>query len=322
MTELKVTPFSKNFSSNYRYSDVFGPPPEKKFKDKVYDIYYSKPVQLFSFICIFYALFAEEFKYLFCSISADPAFSGVSIFLLCYFFCELLLTCYLNQNYLWSFDFFIDFLAAGSLIIDINGLYDDIISSNDATVVSADTTKYGRVIKLDSRSARILRFVRFFRIGKVLSALRIRQPVELEDHPSMVGDLLTEKIIRRLLVCIIAMIIILPFCDTLLYVETINDEYSGVGDIHYLSQMDNIDKYERCDMISTFHKNHDTLLSFQLCGNCIYSNLSECGLVLDYKDEGEIRDAFRFSEYMEVRVDSIYLHILHKLFIFTLFLFV
>lgn len=308
MTEVKVTPYSKAFSSSRTFSDVFGPPPEKRLKDKVNDIYYSKPVQLFSFICIFYALFAEEFKYLFCSISTDPVFSGVSIFLLCYFFCELILTCYLNQNYLWSFDFFIDFMAAASLIIDINGLYDDLISSNDATVISADTTKYGRVIKLDSRSARILRFIRFFRIGKILSALRIRQTVELEDHPSMVGDLLTEKIIRRLLVCIIAMIIVLPFCDTLLYVEKINDEYSGVGDIHYLSQISNLNKYERCDMINTFHNEHSTLLSFQLCGNCIYTNLTECGIKLEYKNEKEIRDAFRFSEYMEVRVSSIYIY--------------
>lgn len=219
-----VTPLVSKRSSLYGYnSDIYSIQHIETLKDRINKMYYNKYVQLFSFLLILFSLFSEEIKYIWVSPKYDDVFSGLTIFMLCFFLFELIISCWLIPGYYNSIDFYLDLFATLSLIIDIFGLYEKIITSNDATVISKPLD-YGVSIKFNTNAARILRLIRFFRIGKVLSALRIRHPVELEyffkiifrDCPSMVSDLLTQQIIRILLICIIFTIIITVFLDELL----------------------------------------------------------------------------------------------------------
>lgn len=114
-----------------------------------------------------YSLFSDDIRTAATDGSADMAFDVVHLVLIFIFTLEIVLNWICNQEYRWSFFFFLDLISSLSLFLDVN-MITQLNSGN-----SYDLNKLAsqsRASRVATRAVRIVKLVRIIRIVKLYKA--------------------------------------------------------------------------------------------------------------------------------------------------------
>ena len=178
------------------------------------------------------ALFMDDLRLWVFPKSADTAFVVVTVLVFAMFMIEFAILSFLKPGYPNSFFFWLDFIAALSLIPDMPFIWDPIrgdSTGSDPTTDNLTLARAARASRAGSRIARIFRFVRFIRLVRIakLSELCLRSkatvvpvirrrrssvaPVKQSSMPtSKVGEHLSEKTTRRVVTMVLIMLFAVP----------------------------------------------------------------------------------------------------------------
>ena len=116
-------------------------------------------------IVTIYALFFDDLRILFLPPSADFTCDIVTLVCIVLYFAELILGSVAIDGYFFSFFFWLDFLAAVSMIPDVTFLVNLVQGAGD-TDDYTDLAKTSRASKV-TRIIRIIRLIRLIRIVKL-----------------------------------------------------------------------------------------------------------------------------------------------------------
>ena len=112
-----------------------------------------------------YALFFDDIRILFLPPSADLTCDWVTLICIILFTIELILGCIAIEGYFFSFFFWLDLVAAVSMIPDVGFLVSAYEGSNQSDNAS-DLAKTSRASRV-TRIIRIIRLIRLIRIVKI-----------------------------------------------------------------------------------------------------------------------------------------------------------
>ncbi|PHJ25688.1 adenylate and guanylate cyclase catalytic domain-containing protein [Cystoisospora suis] len=129
-------------------------------------------ILILSTLNVFFALFGNDFQLAFCDKSADTAFQIGFIVSLILFLAEMILTVLVEENYKWSFFFWLDVIATASLCLDVPWIMDPIsdflFGSPDGTPGQASAARAGRAGRIGARTGRVTRILRINRMIRVV----------------------------------------------------------------------------------------------------------------------------------------------------------
>ncbi|ESS35638.1 adenylate and guanylate cyclase catalytic domain-containing protein [Toxoplasma gondii VEG] len=133
-------------------------------------------VLVISTLNVFFALFGSDLQLAFFDKSADTAFQIGFIVSLVLFLTEMIVTILVDENYKWSFFFWLDVIATASLCLDVPWIIDPIYAflfdakthrSSHAGTTAARAGRAGRIGARTGRVTRILRINRMIRVVKM-----------------------------------------------------------------------------------------------------------------------------------------------------------
>lgn len=103
--------------------DIFGGDDDEEKRRQKYKtltkILESMTFQVIVNILTLYALFSDDLRVILAPPSADLAFTIVAIIIMSIFVGEIVLSCFVKKDYLFSFFFFLDILGTASMLFDI-----------------------------------------------------------------------------------------------------------------------------------------------------------------------------------------------------------
>ena len=112
-----------------------------------------------------YALFFDDIRIIFLPPAADLTCDWITIICIALFLAELTLASIAIEGYFISFFFWLDLVAALSMIMDI-GFLIKLYEGSDSTDNASDLAKTSRASRV-TRVIRIIRLVRLIRIVKI-----------------------------------------------------------------------------------------------------------------------------------------------------------
>jgi len=201
-----------------------------------------------------YALFADDIRLCVAPISADNVFFGISCVVLFLFCSELIMNCIARPGYApacepklgaWArFYFWLDLIAAVSIIPDIGWVWDEITGEGDTSENGA--IKSARASRAAAKAGRVVRLVRLVRLVKLYKMHNKNDDEDggqigastVHHQPSKVGNKLSDLTMRRLIVLILTVIVILPLFDGGLETES-GSKYQeeGLEGLHFINAM-------------------------------------------------------------------------------------
>lgn len=114
-----------------------------------------------------YSLYFDDIRILFFPPSKDSVFFNITFFCMLCFLFEIILASFAQENYLFSFFFYLDIVSTVSMIPDVGWLWEAIIGDSSGNSTSAtDLAKTSRASKV-TRVIRIIRLIRLIRIVKL-----------------------------------------------------------------------------------------------------------------------------------------------------------
>lgn len=135
---------------------------------------------LFMFVSVF-SLLSDDFKLIATDKSADSAFSIIAIIIFLLFWIEILLSFYVDERYICSLVFWLDFISACSLLLDCHWIYDSIFdSSSDTLNAIKQLGKGGRI------TARTFRVLKFIGTIDLLNLINLKKMLKQETNKSPV----------------------------------------------------------------------------------------------------------------------------------------
>lgn len=196
------------------------PPCEVSCKSKTSAFLDSNLTSILMSLITVYALFGDDIRNLSTRPSADPVFYSFTTIAMFFFILELLLSSFAKVDYLWSFYFWLDLVGTLSLIPDIGWLYALMVGGTSTSNLKGlhNAGKASRAGTRSSRVVRIIRLIRLIRIVKLYKgASKALEANALTTEETKVGKVLTDRIIKKVIMLILAMLIVLPFLDTSFY---------------------------------------------------------------------------------------------------------
>mmetsp|Transcript_10710 Transcript_10710/g.23229 ORF Transcript_10710/g.23229 Transcript_10710/m.23229 type:complete len:1012 (-) Transcript_10710:165-3200(-) len=233
---LRALAFARQVRSTVQEDDQLGPPPEREepssTRDVIADFMSSKPMEiLFMFVTLF-CLYADDMRTCLFLKESDPLFYVLTTMSLIVFSVELTIQSIVQEGYKWSFFFWMDLIAALSLIPDIAWFYDPIMAFfQEDGDEAGGLGRVGNATKTGSRAGRIVRLVRLVRLLRVVNLTKMcsrekeSQLDKKEDEgenakghvaASRLGKILSEQTTRR----IVLGVLVLMFAHPILQVET------------------------------------------------------------------------------------------------------
>ena len=137
-------------------------PEWKKKIEKLLDNWWTVGILM---IVTLYALFFDDIRIILLPATADVACDWITLFCILLFLAELVLGSIAIEGYFFSFFFWLDLIAALSMVLDVGFLikfYEGSASADNASDL-AKTSRASRV----TRVIRIIRLVRLIRIVKI-----------------------------------------------------------------------------------------------------------------------------------------------------------
>jgi hypothetical protein len=145
--------------------------PESELRKRIRKMLESYYVQITMTVFTVYILFADDVKMIATNVNADDTFSAICLAIMCLFAIELAISCYVLDNYVFGFYFWLDLISLISMLLDISWFYSALVSqisgsSGNAKSIAA-IAKDGRGAKVGSRAIRILRILRIIRLVRI-----------------------------------------------------------------------------------------------------------------------------------------------------------
>lgn len=244
VSQLNVTGLSQNTSAQ-PYTKRNGvtelsPRTNLTFKQKIEKVLDSTNFTIFMSVITVYALFADDIRNLATKKDADDVWFSFATLCLFLFSAEVLLSCIVKKGYLWSFYFWLDFIATLSMIPDIGWIWYPIVGIDEDGDSGGDADqikKAGRASKAGTRTSRVIRIIRLIRLIRIVklyknAQIAIKNRAQEEDDEfgdmqlpmeSKVGKRLSDLTIKRVIVLVLLLLLILPLFDTEFY---LTDPYS------------------------------------------------------------------------------------------------
>ena len=180
-----------------------------------------------------YALFGDDIRYGAFSKSTDDVFYSLASFCLFLFLVELLLSCWVKQDYRWSFYFFLDAIATVSLIPDIGWIWYPLVGIEEDQGGNSDTEQIqsaGKASRAGTRTSRIIRIIRLIRLISIVKLYKsAKQAMKDDDEEeqdsqeipseSKVGKKLSDLTTKRVIILVLLMLFTLPLFENEFYVE-------------------------------------------------------------------------------------------------------
>ena len=142
------------------------------WKKKIAKFVDSAPVLIFMSIITIYALFSADIQAAWLRIEVDYAFNVIQCLLVAIFGLEWILNIISKIDYLWSFFFWLDFIATVSLIQDIDWVMNPILGYGSARQKSykssVQAAKAMSKVSSASRATRVLRVIRIVRLIRMV----------------------------------------------------------------------------------------------------------------------------------------------------------
>ena len=136
----------------------------KPRRTKLRDFIDSNAIQTIMTLLTFYALYADDFRIAYADPTADFEFGIIAFVVFLIFLVELALQCYSIENYYLSFFFWLDTVAAISLIFDVEFMMKD----TGLYGGGANEARAGRAARAGAKAGRIVRLVRLIRLTKLM----------------------------------------------------------------------------------------------------------------------------------------------------------
>jgi hypothetical protein len=199
--------------------------------------------ELFMMVLTVYALFGADMNQIYGGKESDDAFGYFSLCVMAVFFLEMILTSIAKpKKYIWSTYFWLDFIAAASLLGDVPYFNQEVIGNSFAAA------RAGRASKAGTRAARIVRVIRLIRLTRLIRLMKSMrgekdvdenddgdQMKEEEENASAISNRLSEfttaKIIIGLLFMMLAMMLINPGEDDTTWADSI-EQMSGTCSVY------------------------------------------------------------------------------------------
>jgi len=279
----------------------------------------SWPLLIFYTFLTVWALFGDDFRLAVCPPEADPFFEGVTYFMLAAFAVELVILSVVKPGYMFSFYFWLDFIATASLIFDIPAVNEAMLdSSNEDTADSTTLARAGRTSRVGTRAGRIARVVRVIRLVRMLKIYKavsayvtkmrnwekdddLNEPRETETVnkddddqsntvESRVGVKLTELTTRRVIIGVLLMLFVLPVfqVDSGYYGAPDPFEFEGLRMLHNMYLSD-----EESAAFDAALATYTEQVGFSIAGQSTNRiiNLDVCNVTHEYRSSDDRRDS-------------------------------
>jgi len=164
--------------------------------------------QAFMLFTIACALLGEDVKLAFLPKEWDDAWLGVTIFVFCVFYVELVALSVVQPCYFLRFYFWLDLASILTMIPDV---------MPEMRILS--TERVGGAAHFATRAARLFRFVRLIRFATYVNfrGIQFRTPDELPEGQSQIWRKMTEKTSRNLVLGVLLMLITVPLFEIRLH---------------------------------------------------------------------------------------------------------
>jgi len=176
------------------------------------------------FVLTFFALYGTDCNSIYGSVDGDELFGILSFITMVLFLAELAIASFVKEHYFMRAFFWLDFLAAISLIGDIPWLAREIFPSGFAAA------RAGRASRAGTRAGRLVRVIRLIRLTRLIKLLNIKDKnandedededlKELkasapdEDNAGGMTNQLTKLTTVKVIVALLLMLSVTPFLD-------------------------------------------------------------------------------------------------------------
>ena len=216
-------------SVRYRKYDITTKKKSIDYKTKIFNYLESTTCNIIIILLTLIALFMDDIRLVSTDASADDAFAICTLIVFIFFVLELIIRCIVEPNYFKSFFFWLDLIAALSLIQDIPFFWYPIlgIDQNSATdtdenssLTIARAARSSRAATKAGRFVRFVRLLRIVRIGKLFEGFKrskdhINAENKVKNHKettveSAVGADLAQKTTRVVVMMVLSMLILIP----------------------------------------------------------------------------------------------------------------
>ena len=174
--------------------------------------------QTFFLILTLYALFAEDYRILVSDKSTDVFYDIFALICFGVFLLEILVSAFIQENYLFTYYFWLDFISTISLILDVRMITSDWTSGGRNSVLS-NIPLIGKI----SRLIRVVRLVRISKIYKSLTTVRKEDKERMElgskKKESKVGRTMSEIATKTVIITCFILLILLPIFNSDFYLQ-------------------------------------------------------------------------------------------------------
>ena len=200
----------------------------------------SNVMQIIMMLLTFYALYSDDIRLATSETPEhDVAMGAVAFVVFIVFVVELIVLCYAVENYFLSFFFWLDLVAAISMIFDVEFIMRDTGLAGGG----ASEARAGRAAKVGAKAGRIVRLVRLIRLTNIMKWIRKRKDgdedgdyQEFEDstkyEPTKLGAFLSQMMTKKVILAVLTMILVLPYLQAV----NIDDGISMMPSVERLEQ--------------------------------------------------------------------------------------
>lgn len=219
-------------------------------------------------IATIYSLFGDDIKILGFSKSADNVFSSLFIVCLCIFFFDIILSFIYKAPYRWSFYFWLDLIATLSLVPSVSWIIESAlglsnVKDSKSLQSAGKASDAGRVsIKVFTivNMVRLVRIVKLYQnVKTALKKREIKKAVKegLHDYnlvsESKVGKKMTEVIMMRVIIIVLALLCIMPLFESNFYFSNPKSWDFGLDELYDFLNQDGFELAE--EKYWLYHKN-------------------------------------------------------------------
>ena len=127
----------------------------------------SIPYQILITLLTLYSLFADDIRIVATPKTADVAFDGMGIALICIFTIEIMLSSFAIDKYFGSFFFVLDIISTLSLLFDVSLFTNLVYSSSFSSYTFSQVAAQSKASRAAIRAVRIVKLFRIIRIVKL-----------------------------------------------------------------------------------------------------------------------------------------------------------
>ena len=203
-----------------------------KSKEKIKKIIDSSYFKLYSTLITMLTLYLDDIKKLYTTQSSDFTFDLLYGFIICLFFLEMIVYCFVDEEYACNLFFFVDILGIGSMILDLHKIADRISYGSGTGIQQVKNSKM-TLLKF-SKSIKIIRIVRATKLVKIFNHLFRKKTNDSKEINNKEGlsirfeEFISKKFIYLILFLICCNVIFNP-----------NNYYTSITEVEYGIQLFN-----------------------------------------------------------------------------------